>query len=145
MLGGGRAGALGQFLTCSFSQAFLCLLRMIPGVRCHFTGVLKAPSTHTSEGLRKEAETKWIKMQVKRQSWSIEASWFFFFPPAASGVPGPGIRLSYSCDLCCSCSNAGSLTHCARPGIEPVSLHSRDAVDPVEPQWGLQALDLTVL
>ena len=27
------------------------------------------------------------------------------------------------------------LTHCVRPRIEPVSRHSRDAADPIAPQW----------
>ena len=39
-----------------------------------------------------------------------------------------------SCNLNRSCSNAGSLTHCAGPGIEPASQHSQDATDPVLPQ-----------
>ena len=33
--------------------------------------------------------------------------------------PGQEWNPSHSCDLCHSCSNAKSLTHCARPGIEP--------------------------
>ena len=37
--------------------------------------------------------------------------------PLACAVPRPRIRS----DLCCSCPNAGSLTHCARLGIKPVS------------------------
>ena len=32
---------------------------------------------------------------------------------------GWGLNPSYSCDLCHSCSNAGSLTHCAGSGIKP--------------------------
>ena len=46
---------------------------------------------------------------------------FFLGHPTAYGVPGPGIYLSHSQALSCSCGNAGSLTHCARPGIEPAS------------------------
>ena len=41
-------------------------------------------------------------------------------------LPGQGSDLSHSCDLCCSCSNTGSLTHCAGPGIKPASQRSRD-------------------
>ena len=44
------------------------------------------------------------------------------------GVVAPSLQhshsnagLSHICDLCCSCSNAGSLTHWAMPGIEPMS------------------------
>ena len=35
--------------------------------------------------------------------------------------PGQGSDPSCSWDLCCSCSNAGSLTHCAGLGIKPAS------------------------
>ena len=35
--------------------------------------------------------------------------------------PGQGLKLSRLCDLCHSCSIAGSLTHCSRPGIEPAT------------------------
>ena len=35
---------------------------------------------------------------------------------------GQGLNLSPSCDLCLSCSNTRSLTHCAGPGIKPVLL-----------------------
>ena len=42
--------------------------------------------------------------------------------------PGQGSDLSRGRDLSCSCSNAGSLTHCARLGSDP---------DPVVPQWEL--------
>ena len=41
---------------------------------------------------------------------------------------------SHSCDLSHSCSNAGSLTHCARPGLEPASQRSQDAANPIVPQ-----------
>ena len=34
-------------------------------------------------------------------------------------------------------ANARSLTHCARPGIKPVSQHSQDTTNPVAPQWEL--------
>ena len=51
--------------------------------------------------------------------------------------PGWGSDLSHSYDLNCSYGNAGSLAHRARPGIKPVSQRSRDATDPVVPQWEL--------
>ena len=54
--------------------------------------------------------------------------------------PGQGSDPSHSCDLCCSCSNAGSLTHCVRLGIEPVSWCCRDMDDPIEPQRELHSL-----
>ena len=46
--------------------------------------------------------------------------------------------LSGSCNLRCSCSNGRYSTHCAGPGMEPVSQHSKDATDPVAPQWERQ-------
>ena len=48
---------------------------------------------------------------------------FIFFLAALRHMefPGQGSDLSCSCDLSCICSNARSLTHCAGPGIEPVS------------------------
>ena len=50
-----------------------------------------------------------------------------------------GSDLSHSCDLSCSCSNAGSLTHRARLGIEPpTSQGTQDAANPIEPQQELQ-------
>ena len=74
-------------------------------------------------------------------------SFFFFFfflaAPWHMEFLGQGSDLSHSCDLSCSCSNAGSLTHCARPGIEPRSQHSQDAANPSAPQWELP--DLTLL
>ena len=53
---------------------------------------------------------------------------------------GQGSDLSCSCDLCSSCCNTGSLTHCASQGIKPASQHSRDAADPGVPQQELQFL-----
>ena len=44
---------------------------------------------------------------------------------------------SRSCNLSCSCSNTRRLTHCAEPGIEPVSQPSQVAADPTVPQWEL--------
>ena len=52
--------------------------------------------------------------------------------------PGQGSDLSHSHKLSCRCGNARSLTHCARPGIEPTSQHSQDAAAPVVPQQELQ-------
>ena len=48
---------------------------------------------------------------------------------------GQGSEPSRSCDL--SQSNAGSLTNCAGPGIEPATQHSQDATSPVAPQQKL--------
>ena len=42
-----------------------------------------------------------------------------------------------------SCSNTGCFTHCAGPGIEPVSQCSRDATNPLMPQQELLHFFLT--
>ena len=52
-------------------------------------------------------------------------------------LPDQGSDLSRSCHLSHSCSNTGSLTHCAGPGIEPATQCSQDATDPIVPQWEL--------
>ena len=61
-----------------------------------------------------------------------------FWPPwQPTDLLGQGSDLNCSCDLRQSCSNAGSLTHCAGPGIKPASQHSQDAADPAAPQQEL--------
>ena len=47
---------------------------------------------------------------------------------------GQGSDPSHSCDLHHGYGDTGSATHCAGPGIKPVSQCSRDATDPVAPQ-----------
>ena len=42
--------------------------------------------------------------------------------------------LSHSCNLSHSSGNAGSLTHCAGPGIKPRSQHYQDADNPIVQQ-----------
>ena len=44
---------------------------------------------------------------------------------------GQGSDPSHSRDLSHSCGNAGSLTHCAGPTIEPVSQSSQDTTDAI--------------
>ena len=69
----------------------------------------------------------------------ICVGFYFFFLAALQHIEflGQGSYLSHSYNLCCSCSNVGSLTPCARPGIESASQHSHDAMDPIEPRWEL--------
>ena len=63
---------------------------------------------------------------------------FFFGHPETYRVPGgQGLDLSHICDLHCSCGTAGSLTHCAELGIEPVTHCSRNTANPNAPQWEL--------
>ena len=66
-----------------------------------------------------------------------QVTYFMLFvaTPRHMEFPDQGSDPSHSCDLCCSSSNPGSLTHCARPGIKPASWHFRNATDPVAPQW----------
>ena len=44
---------------------------------------------------------------------------FFWLPCGIRSALGQGSDLSHSCNLCHSCSNTGSLTHCSGPGTEP--------------------------
>ena len=46
--------------------------------------------------------------------------------------PGQGLNMSHSCYICHRCSNATSLTHCAKLGIEPMLLQRQ--------QWILNLL-----
>ena len=45
--------------------------------------------------------------------------------------------LGQGSDLSCSCSDAGSLTHCARPGIQLISQQFQDTASPLAPQQEL--------
>ena len=53
---------------------------------------------------------------------------------------GQGLDPSSSLNLSCSCGNARSLTHYARPTIKPVSQCSQDTANPIAPQQELQYL-----
>ena len=57
---------------------------------------------------------------------------FFFATPWHMEFPGQGSN--HIPKLRFSCGNVRSLTHCARPGIEPTSQGSQDAADPIAPQ-----------
>lgn len=81
-------------------------------------------------------------LQMEFVHYLVTMGHFFFFPFLATlwhmDFLGQGSNPSHSFDLSCSCSNnARSLTHCARPGIEPVSQGSQDAADPFVPQGAL--------
>ena len=62
--------------------------------------------------------------------WCQDVVTFFFLFWLPCSIWSSWARCS--CHLSCSCSNAGSLTHCAGLGIEPASQHSRDAIYSVE-------------
>ena len=64
----------------------------------------------------------------------------FFGCPRAYGFLGQGSDLSHCLDLCRSCGNARSWTHCAGPRIKPASQDSRDATRPIVPQRELLAI-----
>ena len=61
----------------------------------------------------------------------FKSFFFFHFWPSCS------IWSSQARDQLSPAAMPDPLTHCAGLGIEPVSLHSRDATDPVGPQWVL--------
>ena len=85
----------------------------------------------------------WLPCHIYK-FWSFFFFFFFFLAaPQRVELPGQGSDLSHSYELCWSCGNAGSLTHCAGPGIEPSSQCSRDTANPIAPQEELlQVLDL---
>ena len=69
---------------------------------------------------------------------------FFFFsfgPPMANGVPRPGIRSNQiqatAAGYTAVAATLNPLTYCAQLGIKPGSWCSRDAANPVAPQWEL--------
>ena len=62
----------------------------------------------------------------------------FWATPWHMEVLGSGIILKLQLQPMCSCSNAGSITHCAGLGMEPASQGSRDTTNPVAPQRNLQ-------
>ena len=54
-----------------------------------------------------------------------EKNTFFYWPQTQHmGIPGQGKNQSHRCDLCHSCSNAGSLTHCATVETPLFSLYA---------------------
>ena len=58
--------------------------------------------------------------------------------------PGQGSDPRCSCDLCCSCGNARSITHCLGLRIKPVCQDSRDTANPVEPKQELLILKIVI-
>ena len=69
-------------------------------------------------------------------------SFSFLTTPQHMEFPGQGSDPSRGCNLSHSCSNTGSLTHCAGPGIKPVTQCSQDAADPVVPQQELPCVSV---
>lgn len=67
---------------------------------------------------------------------------FFFWLPRHMQFPSHGSDPRGSCNLSRSCDDAGSLTYCARQGMEPASLLSQDNAYPLVPHWELQDADL---
>ena len=68
-----------------------------------------------------------------KMSIQIFCPFFLLFQPPHA------VFLSQGSDSSCRCSNTGSLTHCAVPGIKSVSQGSSKAINPTEPQWELPA------
>ena len=69
---------------------------------------------------------------------SLSVCFFFSFVATPRHMAEP----SCSCHLSCSCSNTGSLTHCARPGIKAVSQRSLDMANSIAPQQELLCLSV---
>ena len=67
-----------------------------------------------------------LRLEPRSSAVKYKTHFFFFFFPFLScpcGIwkfPGQGSNPSQSCNLCHSCSNAWSLTHCVGPGIKEV-------------------------
>ena len=93
-------------------------------------------------GERAESTWEWIflngyieEKEIKRNIQTVNSGFFFFSPFLASPQPmesqGQRSDPSHSPDPSRGCSNAGSLTHCAGPGIKPASQRSQDAANPI--------------
>ena len=69
-------------------------------------------------------KSRWFVIFLFLSSSSSFFFFFFFFGHTCDmwKFPGQGLNPRSSCDLCHSCGNAGSLTHCAGPGIIPTPL-----------------------
>ena len=78
-----------------------------------------------------------FQQQLKTTKYCTYTFFFFlFWPPLGIwSSQGQESDLSHSPDLSCRCGNMGSLTHCARARIKPVSQRSQNAADPIAPQW----------
>ena len=73
--------------------------------------------------------------------WMLTFFFLFLAAPWHMEFLGQGSDLSYVYNLTCSCSNVGFLTHCAGPGIEPMSQCSQDAANPIVPWWELLVIN----
>ena len=94
----------------------------ILGLHCHMGNLISA---HWKE---ERIEFSFFSSLILATSWHME-------------FLGQKPDLSCRCDLHChSCSNARSLTPCAKVGIEPASQGASDTADRVAPQQELQEL-----
>ena len=109
-----------SLMICGMKHLFLCLFAICTSslVKCLLRSLIHFFDLFSYCWILRVIHKFWI--------WTLYKI-FFFFPcfgyPVAYGASRAGSRseLQCSCDLCCSCINARSLTHCARPGIELVS------------------------
>ena len=111
--------------------------------------VQQSQTTDTELWLRKvQSLLQGTKLLVSSHAQKPQTLWWLsgkvgwligcFLPPHSIGVPRPGIRSEPQSQPTPRCGNSWSLTHYARPGIEPSSQDSQDAKDPIVPQWELQ-------
>ena len=59
---------------------------------------------------------------IKELKFEAQRNYFYFFHGCTCGrwkFPDLGSNVSHSCDLCHSCGNTKSLTHCTGPGSIP--------------------------
>ena len=131
-----------------------CIYNSVPSPSCSPFCTLFPPQTHTHTFLLPSAESQVLSTVPSLPGLFILPRIYIFLgffwqggfclfvfsfltPPRHMEFPSQGSDLSHSFDLCCSCGNARSSTHCAGLGIEPVSWCCRDAFDPIAPQWEL--------
>ena len=80
----------------------------------------------------------------QKLSGSVVLIFFFSFlaTPQHMEFPGQGSDPSHSCNPGCCCNNMRPLTHCAGPGIKPVSQRTRDSTNPTALRRGTPGLVL---
>ena len=94
-----------------------------------FTNFRRSLSTRlTWKGRKESSEFHWVKEH-----------WYIHLLTSLRHMEflGQGSDLSCSCNLYAAVAVPDPLTHCSRPGIEPVSWYCRDATNLLVPQWEL--------
>ena len=106
----------------------------------------KIPSTGTSNPMELGYVILPVRVRTYSPTWNLSGNterfffFFFFASPAHEKFSGEGSNPNCACNLCHSCGNTRSLTHCARPGIKLVFQCFGDT-NPVAPQQKLHSWD----